>query len=124
MGSTGRVRAMTIRRRRQGGYAGRQLHQGGNMETSPEHANGTLPNGEAVAPEVTPLRRMPAPTATEPGASDGTPRADGSEPEPHDGHAALEESMRPRRAAQRRAAAPTASDFTSERLLRPTAEAP
>jgi len=65
-----------------------------------------------------PLRRPPAETADEARAA----AWDAGSLTTADGEA--EDAPAPRRPAQRRATSPTASDFTSERLLRPKTEVP
>jgi len=69
-------------------------------------------------PEVTPLRRTPAP------GGEGAPPADWDSGSLTAADVGGEEAPAPRRPAQRRTASPTASDFTSERLLRPKTEVP
>jgi len=69
------------------------------------------------SPEVTPLRRAPAESdaGAPPPAWDGGSTTSDVE---------AEDAPAPRRPPQRRATSPTASDFTSERLLRPKTEVP
>ena len=97
------------------------------MDSSTQHANGAAPEG-ATGPEFTPLRRTAVPAGLAADEADGVPRGTPAvaleparAPADSDGD---EEFVAPRRPAQRRAAAPTATDFTSERLLRPRAEVP
>src|SRR4051812_36202818 len=99
------------------------------MDSSTQHANGAALEG-ATGPEFTPLRRTTVAAGAADGHADSVPRgtlAAALEPAraPAAGDAnGDEEVVAPRRPAQRRAAAPTATDFTSERLLRPRAEVP
>jgi len=97
------------------------------MDSSTQHANGAAPEG-ATGPEFTPLRRTAVPAGVVEGEADSVPRgtpADALEPARAPAESdSDEEFVAPRRPAQRRAAAPTATDFTSERLLRPRAEVP
>src|SRR3954452_2622038 len=98
------------------------------MDSSTQQANGAAPEG-ATGPEYTPLRRSATPGsgdhAEAAGVPRGTPAAVLDEPtaaqQSGEGDA---EFVAPCRPAQRRSAAPTATDFTSERLLRPRAEIP
>src|SRR4051812_5736733 len=98
------------------------------MDSSTQQANRAAPEG-ATGPEFTPLRRSatlgsgdhaeanavrrgtPAVVVDEPAAAQRSGEGDA-------------EFVAPRRPAHRRSAAPTATDFTSERLLRPRAEIP
>src|SRR3954470_21810946 len=99
------------------------------MDSSTKHANGAAPEG-ATGPEFTPLRRTAVPAGAADGEADSVPRGTPAVAlQPARAPAAGdcdgdEEFVAPRRPAQRRAAAPTATDFTSERLLRPRAEVP
>src|SRR3954447_23333877 len=98
------------------------------MDSSTQHANGAAPEG-ATGPEFTPLRRSATPGSGDHAEADAVPRGTPAvvldEPaaaqQGGDGDA---EFVAPRRPAQRRSATPTATDFTSERLLRPRAEIP
>src|SRR4051794_36760264 len=97
------------------------------MDSSTQHANGAAPAG-ATGPEFTPLRRTAEAAGAADGQADSVPRGTPAvaleparAPAAGDGDEGL---VAPRRPAQRRAAAPTATDFTSERLLRPRAEVP
>src|SRR5688500_10746462 len=98
---------------------------GSRMDSSTQQANGAPPEG-GMGPEITPLRRASAPASVVAGEAAGVPRGTpGVEPEhAHPSAAAdVDDELRaPRRPAQRRASVPTATDFTSERLLRPRAE--
>src|SRR4051794_26439539 len=100
---------------------------GSGMDSSTQQANGAMPEA-GTGPEVTPLVRAPvAPVATAADGSEvgGVPRGTPDPPsEAPLGHAADPAAAAPRRAAQRRPAVPTATDFTSERLLRPRSEVP
>src|SRR5262245_9536693 len=97
------------------------------MDSSTQHANGAAPEG-ATGLEFTPLRRTAVPAAAADGEADSVPRGTPAvaleparAPAAGDGD---QELVAPRRPAQRQIAAPTATDFTSERLLRPRAEVP
>src|SRR4051794_10270809 len=99
------------------------------MDSSTQHANGAAPEG-ATGPEFTPLRRTTVAAGAADGHADSVPRGTlavaldpARAPAAGDGDGD-EEGVAPRRPAQRRAAAPTATDFTAERLLRPRAEVP
>jgi putative peptide zinc metalloprotease protein len=97
------------------------------MDSSTRQANGGRPEA-GTGPEVTPLRRASVPAAIVAGEAESVPRGtlEGAleparAPATVDGNG---ERVAPRRPAQCRASVPTATDFTSERLLRPRAEIP
>jgi putative peptide zinc metalloprotease protein len=95
------------------------------MDSSTEQAGGPLEG--ATDPEVTPLRRTPvgAPTDQRESVACAMPEAPVMPPAAAAvGDGEEEEFVVRRRPAQRRVSVPTATDFTSERLLRPRAEAP
>jgi putative peptide zinc metalloprotease protein len=98
------------------------------MESSTQHDTNAPPDG-APGPEITPLRRTPTRTDTAAGqlervshTTPGTAAAQAAVPAPLVD--ADERPGAPRQPTQRRTSAPTAADFTSERLLRARAEIP
>jgi putative peptide zinc metalloprotease protein len=90
-----------------------------------EQATGSPPLDGAAGPEVTPLRRTPAgaPAGRGESVSRATPETPVMPPAAAAGDGEEEFVVR-RRPVQRRVSVPTATDFTSERLLRPRAEVP
>src|SRR3954452_11312002 len=108
--------------------SGRQRVGRHAMDSSTQQANGAAPEG-ATGPEFTPLRRSATRGSGDHAEADAVPRE--TPAVVLDEPAAAQQSgesdaefVAPRRPAQRRSAVPTATDFTSERLLRPRAEIP
>jgi putative peptide zinc metalloprotease protein len=93
------------------------------MDSSTEQATGGPLEG-AAGPEVTPLRRTPVGAPTDQGERVACAMSEAPVVPPVAAGDGEEEFVVRRRPAQRRVSVPTATDFTSERLLRPRAEVP
>ena len=92
------------------------------MDSTRQHPVAHAGDAEGSA-EFAPLRPTPRPEPHEDAATAVPDRQPAAAPELAE-RDELEALMATRRAAARRGAAPTASDFTSERLMRPKAEVP